>query len=226
MRRTVGKIKLSLYSFFFARRKGAILSLGALTLAGCASSPEVTLGPGADSRAGGRVLLSAAGDGPVPMLVDRIPSTGDAAITADELAGWAAEGVQDWTRTSFTPSTTAASGTRLVLRFTEVAAFSPNDACREPGGGPVGQEHRPPTLWAYLCEDDKAVSSTSGTATGDDSQAVHRLVVAVTERLVPGAGTNRGGLYPGVGMFGGVGIGAGSGGWRGGGGGVGIGLGF
>ncbi|SNB64740.1 hypothetical protein SAMN07250955_104132 [Arboricoccus pini] len=222
MRRPIGKIKLFPYLICSARRKIGTLCLAALTLAACAGSPDVLLGPGADAQAGGRALLTAAANGPVPMLVDRMPATDDAVLTEDELAGWAADGVRNWTRVTFKPSSNASGGTRLVLRFTELEAFSPNDACREPGGASVGHERRPPRLWAYLCEGDQALSSTTGTAAGSDAQSLHRVVLAVTRRLVPGDDYGRG--PPGIGMFGGVGFGAGSGGWSGSG--VGIGLGF
>lgn len=191
-------------------------------LAACASGPRVEEGPGTNVDRSGTLLLRAAADGPIPLIVDQAPTVDGRVVTPEELTAWAKRGVDDWTKAEFVPGQ-GTEGTRLVYRFTQVQAFAPSDACREAGGGPAGETTTPLTVAAYLCDGDIAAASAVSQAAGQDSTALQRAVVETTRRLVPSpARASRFG--PGVGMFGGVGVG--SGGWHGSGGGIGIGLGF
>lgn len=181
----------------------AIASLLAL-LAACAG-PSVTTGPGADPSTARGLLVAAATQGPVPVVVDAVPAgmTGGKAEVVR-----IAEDALSWLAADLVPVAEGAAERRrrLALRFTG----GPRDAGAICAGTarPLGTPPVPAQLQAVFCDGPRAVADAFGTATGAAPTDTERLIRATLDRLFPGrSGYAGGGGFPGVSL--GVGVGSG-----------------
>jgi hypothetical protein len=195
----------------------------AVLLGACAAQPAVTSGEPSRGREAGRLLLLAAADGPVPLLVDQPPAALGPDDPLGEVARLAREGVREWAVVTFAPTldqAVAADRTRLVLRFTELASGAPERVCAgaAPGGAPP---QTPPRLQAVVCDGVRPVADAVGIAAGPGEEDTRRLIRRTTAALVP-THDRGGGFLPGVSI--GVGVGGSSGGVGVGVGGIGIGF--
>jgi hypothetical protein len=195
----------------------------ALTLAGCASNVDVAPGRITNVTDAQRVLLLAAADGPVPLVVDRPPALLGGPSPEAALAGLASKGAANATAVSFRPEIGDGGGTgvRLVYRFIGATASEPGAVCA--GQIPTsGEPVSPPRVHVILCDGSRPVSDAVGVARKADAQATTALVYDTTRSLFPDTSSGLGGGFlPGISIFGGVGSGGGRSG-----GGVGVGLGF
>jgi hypothetical protein len=203
------------------RHLGAV-ALGALLLAGCQTSgPEVTPGLGADLAGARRLLLVQGVDGPIPVVVDRVPAVLGGPAAEQDIATLASRAVS-WSTTSFAPAPAdpARPGAQLLLRFGESGA-SPEQVCagRAPAEG--NPDATPAHLHAVFCKGQAPIADAFGVAGGTDRAAAEQLVTRTTARLFPDYSSGGGG-FPGISIFGGVGVGSGGSSGAG----VGIGLGF
>ncbi len=201
----------------------ATLAALVMTLTGCSSNVDVGPGRVTNVTEAQRVLLLAAVDGPVPLVVDRPPALLAGPSPDAELARLAAQAANNATAVTFRPEAGdgGGAGVRLVYRFLGATANDPGAVCA--GRIPIsGEPPSPPRLHVILCDKDRPVSDAVGIARKADTQATTALVYDTTRSLFPDTSSGfGGGLLPGVSIFGGVGSGGG-----GSGGGVGFGLGF
>jgi hypothetical protein len=187
-------------------RAAAALAAMLLT-AGCAGSPQVATGPQANPSGARGLLAAASTQGPVPLVVDQVPS--DFPGGASQIAGTASNSVA-WLGASFKPDNTAATDQRrMVFRFSDPIRDPATTCAGNPSQGTLPTP--PLQLFAVFCDGTRPVADATGTTSGDGTQAADQLVAAVTDRLFPGnnstAGYSNG--IPGVSL----GVGVGSGGW-------------
>ena len=201
----------------------AALACLALTLAGCSSNVDVAPGRITNVTEAQRLLLLAAADGPVPLVVDQPPLLLGGSSPEAELASLATKGAANATAVTFRPEIGdgGGKGVRLVYRFVGATANEPGAVCAgqiPATGAPVS----PPRVHVILCDGSRPVSDAVGVARKADAQATTALVYDTTSSLFPNTSSGfGGGFLPGVSIFGGVGSGGG-----GSGGGVGVGVGF
>jgi hypothetical protein len=192
----------------------------AVLLSACTGpEPNVAVSPRSNVSEARRVLLLAAANGPVPLVVDQAP----AALGGGDLsrvAGLAEEAVADFTRVDFVPERDSSEATRarLMLRFRALDTVEPATVCSSDAGAASATPATPTRLQAVFCEGDRYLGDAVGIARSDSSDDTARLVTRTVSALFP-PGSGYGGSYnlPGVSVFGGVGTG---------GSGVGVGLGF
>jgi hypothetical protein len=192
-----------------------------LLLAACTGpEPNVAVSPRSNVSEARRVLLLAAANGPVPLVVDRAPASLDGGDLT-RVAGLAEEAVADFTRVDFVPESdpSQTERARLVLRFRALDTIEPARICsRDTDAATATAPATPARLQAVLCDGDRYIGDAAGIARSDTSEDTARLVTRTVSALFP-PGSDYGGSYnlPGVSVFGGVGSG---------GSGVGVGLGF
>ena len=198
---------------------GGALAVTILVAACAAPEPNVAVSPRASVSEAQRILLLAAANGPVPLVVDAAPSA-LGGPDLNRIATLAEDGVADYTRVDFAPESGTAgprSDVRLALRFRRLETVEPARIC---SGQPVPEAapSSPPRLQAVLCDGERYIGDAVGIARSDAGSDVSRLVTQTVSALFPPtAGYGGGYNLPGVSIFGGIG-GHGSG--------VGVGLGF
>jgi hypothetical protein len=175
-------------------------------LAGCAPQADVATGVHGQYAEASRLLILAAAKGPVPLSVDRVPTTTEGSVDETSLLAAANDAV-DWTGARFALVPAKPDDYHVLLRFERVPS-DPDTACKAVDSPQRAAPSPLPEpglrLHAIACNGPQPVADVIARNERATASAATDLTRASLRRLFPGGSGGWG--FPGVSL--GVGIGS------------------